>query len=176
MQLYRLNDLSPSPGLDILKSEFSNRVFDESYAENYAWDHRDKLSNIFYLLKNGRYSVGCYFVIENNGKYIASAGWNKYDNETALVLTRAFITEEYRTSYVMGNELLPIMLDESKSFQNIWITCNKNNKAIYDWFTRNKEGKSPAMFSNWPDIYSRFEPIGIRTVYFTEQFVSQLKR
>lgn len=171
MNIHKIHDLTNNQVISILRDGL--QLTDE---KNYSPDFSDINSNLFHVLKNGRFKDGAYYVIEENGKYIASAGWNRYDQSTALVLARAFVSKPYRTTYIMGEMLLPLMLDECKDFENVWITCNEKNRAIYDWFVRNSEGKRPAMFNNWPEIYNNFEPIGTRIVYFTEQYVAQLKR
>lgn len=173
MNIHEIRDLSNCRVLDILKSGLSEL---NPLEPNYSPELSYQTCNLFYLLENGRYSDGCYYVIEENGKYIASAGWNRYDNDTAIVLSRAYVSRPYRTTYIMAENLLPRMLEQCGHYEKIWITCNEHNKAIYNWFVRSNEGKRPAMFNNWPEIYGNFEPIGKKIIYFTEQFVVQLKR
>jgi hypothetical protein len=144
--------------------------------KNYSPYFFDINSNLFYILQHGRFIDGAYYVIEEDGKYIASAGWNRYNHNTALVLARAFVSKPYRTTYIMGEMLLPLMLEECKNFENVWITCNENNRAIYDWFERSANGMKPTLFNNWPDIYKRFKPIGEMSIYYTQQLVAQLER
>lgn len=170
MNIHEIHDLSNTGVVDILKRGL------DTAGPNYSSSMDKCTSNLFYILANGRYLHGAYFVIEDNGEYIASAGWNKYDNDTALVLTRAYVSKTYRATYIMGKLLLPRMLDQCSGFNNVWITCNESNKTIYNWFVRSHEGKIPALFNNWPEIYSRFEPIGKREVYYTDQYVAQLKK
>jgi len=93
-----------------------------------------------------------------------------------LVLSRSYITKEYRTTYLLGQLLLPRMLEETEQFKNVWITCNENNKSIYDWFVMTASGKQPTLFNHWPKIYDRFEPIGMKEVYYTNQYVAQLRK
>lgn len=177
MNIHKIHDLSDSFSRKILETGLSE-IREKYLIENYSPEYRQINSNLFYILDNGRYSEGngAYYIIEDNNNFIAGSGWNKYDDETAIVLSRSYIKPEYRTEYLMGKYLLPLMLSDCSGFEKVWITCNKYNKAIYNWFCRAHSGKSPAMFKNWPDIYKKFEPIGIKTVYFTEQYVAQLKR
>ncbi len=173
MNIHEIRDLSNHHVLQILRNGLESL---SPLEENYSPELSNNPANLFYLLANGRYSDGCYYVAEEDGKYVASAGWNRYDKDTAIVLSRAYVSKPYRTTYIMGSFLLPRMLEQCKDYEKVWITCNDHNKTIYNWFVRSNEGKRPAMFSNWPEIYSNFEPIGKKTIYYTEQFVVQLKR
>lgn len=174
MIIHKIHDLSNEYVTNLLINEFDN-ILDSRIVDNYSSQKKDKSSNLFYILKNGRYKNGAYFVIEDGGKYIASAGWNQYTDDTALVLSRAFVTPEFRTSYIMAELLLPKMLIDCSAFRYVWITCNKYNKAIYNWFERKSLGKRTALFNDWPEIYNQFIPIGLKVVYNTEQYVVQLK-
>ena len=174
MIINEIHDLTNERVCNILRDGLSN-ISEDYLLDNYSPARASIDSNIFYILENGRYVNGAYYVIEDSaGKYVCSAGWNMYDNDTALVLTRAYVSPEYRTAYVMAEYLLPLMIESCSEFKNVWITCNKYNKAIYNWFYRAQSGKRPALFANWPEIYSRFSPIGLKTVYGTEQYVVQL--
>lgn len=175
MILHEMHDLSNKTALEILQKGLQE-VDDPNIIQNYSPVYSHMSSNIFYILEHGRYNVGKYFVLENNGEYIASGGWNKYSEETALVMTRLYISKKNRTKYLFTERALPLMIDECSHFKNVWMTCNKYNKAIYDWFCRNEEGKHGSLFAGWPEIYKRFEPIGIKTVYHTEQYVVQLRK
>lgn len=147
---------------------------------NYHPDYSDNPANIFRILKDGRYQrgKGKYYVVEQHGELIASAGWNEYeiDPSIALVLTRMYVSPSNRGNYVVGKEILPIILTELNIYSKIWITVNEYNKTIYDWFVRNSESKRPALFNNWPEIYKQFVPIGKKNVYYTPQYVVELKR
>lgn len=179
MNIHRIHDLSNKFAVSLLENHFEKEK-DENIIQNYHPDYRTVPGNIFYILDNGRYAQGkgTYFVIEDGNEYICSAGWNEYelDRTIALILTRMYVVREYRTQYLCGEHILPICIEESKSYGKCWITCNEYNKAIYNWFVRKHQGKKAAMFSDWPEIYNNFEPIGTKTVYFTEQYVAQLKR
>lgn len=175
MNIHEIQSLSDTYVIDILKRGLS-KIDDENIIMNYSPDHSEINSNLFYILKEGRYREGMYYVMEEDGKYIASAGWNKYNEDTALVLTRAFISEEHRAKYIFAETCLPKMIEACSTFDKVWITCNKYNKAIYNWFCLSDKGRRPALFNNWPDIYKRFEPIGIKSVYNTDQYVVQLRK
>jgi hypothetical protein len=175
MIIHRIKNLDNNHVIDLLKDGLTiENSTDLKY--NYSPLYQSINSNIFYLLKNGRYNIGSYFVIENENKYVCSAGWNNYDDNTALILTRAYINKEYRAQYIMASHLLPIMIKETESYKNVWITCNKNNVSLYKWFERSVEGKTPALFNNWPNIYKDFKPIGIKLVNYVEQYVLELQK
>lgn len=175
MKVHRIHDLSDENVVNLLEQGL-NHVTEGKSWENYSPEMRHKPSNLFYVLKHGRYKKGSYFVVEKDGEYVCSAGWNEYTIDTALVLTRAYVSKPYRTQYLMASLLLPTMIEETSGYKHTWITCNKDHGALYQWFVRSSQGKQPAMFSNWPPIYERFLPIGEKTVYFTEQLVAELER
>ena len=175
MRIHQLNDLSDRYLVGLLEQGLSV-VTDPDIKHNYSPEFRECDANLFYILQNGRYSTGCYYIIEDHDELVACAGWNKYNDDTALVLTRAFVAENYRTSYIMGEKLLPLMIHSTVAYKNVWITCNEYNKSIYNWFERKAAGRRTTMFADWPEIYSRFEPIGKKIVYNTEQYIVQLKR
>lgn len=175
MIIHKVHDLSNLHATSVLRLGLLN-ITDPNIIYNYSPEFSHINSNIFYTLANGRYITGAYYILEENGKYMASAGWNKYDDSTALLLTRAYIANENRGRYIFAETILQEMIDACSSFDRVWITCNKYNKAIYDWFCRAESGKQPALFNNWPDIYRQFTPIGIQTVYNTDQYAVQLRK
>jgi len=173
MNIHEIHDLSNKYVVNILKTGLSEVCLNP---DNYSPDMAHCNSNLFFILENGRYTDSTYYVIEEDGKYIGSAGWNKYDDSTALLLTRAYITPKYRAKYLMGNLLVPQMLAATLNFEKVWLTFNEYNNTIYNWFLRNDAGLRPALFNNWPDIYKQFVPIGKHIVYNTKQYVVQLIR
>jgi hypothetical protein len=177
MNIYKINDLSNAHIVNILKNSMTEDIFkNQSLAENYLYSFKEKDSNLFYILDAGRYKIGNYFVLtDDDDNFIASAGWNEYDKDTALLLTRMVVAPKHRTSYVLGLNVLPKMIEQTAHYKNVWILVNEYNKGLYDWFVRNDQGKSNGLFSKWPDIYKLFEPIGKKKVYYTEQYVLQLK-
>jgi hypothetical protein len=175
MNIHTIRDLSDRNITQLLETGLKD-ITDEKLKRNYSPEFKEINSNLFYILENGRFSTGNYFIIEDDGKYICSAGWNHYTDDTALVLTRAYIIPEYRTQYLMGIHLLPRMIEETINYTNVWITCNGYNKSIYNWFERTKNGKRASLFNNWPKIYEKFEPLGIKNVNYTDQYVVGLKR
>jgi len=179
MNILEIHNYIESPALNLLKKEFST-ITDPAYFKNYHPDFEDHPGNFFHILKNGRYSPGHgkYLVLEDNGNYVCSAGWNEYDLEPtiALVLTRMYVNKAYRTQYLVGKNILPILLEETSNYNRVWITSNQYNKSIYNWFSRAAEGKNPSLFNNWPDIYKKFKPIGQKEVYYTLQDVVELDR
>lgn len=171
MIIHSINDLSNKPIIDFLKSGLDQA----DNLKNYHPDFADDPANLFYILKEGRYKQGNYFVMEQDGKYVGSAGWNPY-GDIALVLTRAFIPTSERRKYNMAHHLLPIMFDQTISYKKLWITCNDYNFSIYQALTRLQEGKSAGLFNAWPDVYKKFVPIGKKIVNYTEQYVAEYNR
>lgn len=169
-----INDLSNHYVINLLKHGLST-INDLDTGKNYHPDHSNTPGNLFYILAEGRYQNGNYFVMEEDGKYVGSAGWNPY-GDVALVLTRAFIPQAERRKYNMAQYLLPVIFEQTLDFKKLWITCNEYNFTIYQALTRLQDGKSAGLFSAWPPIYKKFVPIGKKTVYYTEQYVAEYIR
>jgi hypothetical protein len=178
MKVYEIHDLSDTRLADILKKGIG-KVDDLNLRENYSPDFAHVNSNLFYILNEGRYKEGkgtYYIILEDDDSFVASTGWNEYTEDTALVLTRSYINPKARGTYVMGKYALPKMVEATAAYPKVWITVNDYNKRLYDWFVRNSEGKTAALGVKAPELYAKFEPIGLRTVYFTEQYTAQLKK
>ena len=177
MKIHKIADLSNASITNMLTDEFS-KITDENIVVNYHPDYSNNPANIFYILANGRYQRGMYYVAETDGKYMCSAGWYPYDEipGVALVLTRMFVSPEVRTKYLIGTHILPNMLQEACAFSKIWITCNGHNKSIYNWFVRANQHKRSALYNDWPDIYRQFKPIGAQEIYHTLQYVAEFTR
>lgn len=179
MIVHEIHDLSNDFITEILKSEFS-KITDDKIIKNYHPDYSDEHSNIFYVLKHGRYKKdqGKYYVVEDQGQYVCSAGWNEYTEDTsiAFALTRMYIAPKYRGKYLVEKFILNKSLEETKKYKKIWLTVNEHNSTIYSWFVRAHEGKSTALFNNWPDTYKLFQPIGKKLIYNTDQYVMELRR
>jgi hypothetical protein len=154
-----------------------SKITDAAYIQNYHPDYSHLNSNFFYVLEQGRYRQGHgkYFVVTDNDKYVCSCGWNEYDLEPtiALVLTRMYVSPEYRARYIIGNTVLPLCITETEQYQRRWITANEHNRTIYDYFVRAASGKRTALCNDWPSIYKQFKPLGIHTVYYTKQYVAE---
>jgi hypothetical protein len=178
MNIYEINDLSNDKVIDILKYGISvGMLSNTKLHENYLYEYKHNPANLFYRLERGEYKSGTYFVItDNNDNYVASAGWYVYNRNTALVLTRMLVSPPYRTSYIIGETVLPIMIERTQQYENVWITCNDYNKAIYHWFERTSQDKSPTLYKNWPAIYKKFKPIGKRIVNTVDQYVVALEK
>ena len=174
MKIHAIHDLSNLHVINILKKEF-NKITDTNIISNYHPDYSDTAGNLFYILQAGRYrlSKGKYWVMEENGEYLGSAGWNEYelDTDVALVLTRTYVPKKFRGQYLLANHLLPMMLQETSNYQKTWLTVNEHNDVLYQWFLRSSENKRPALFNNWPQIYKKFYPIGKKDIYYTQQYV-----
>jgi acyl carrier protein len=176
MNVYRITDLSDAKVVAILQAGLSE--VDNAQAINYHPDYANRPENVFYLLKQGRYreGKGTYFIIEENGEYICSAGWNEYTRNTALALTRMYTASKYRMQYFVAKNILVKTLEETKQYNNIWLTVNERNKTLYNWFVRKEQNKRSALFNDWPEIYKKFKPIGKKNVYGITQYVVELQR
>jgi len=178
MIIHEIHDLSNAHVINLLKNHLSS-VTDHNIIENYHPDYDASFSNLFYILGHGRYKLGKgkYFVIEDMGEYICSAGWNEYElvPTIALALTRMFINKKYRSKFYIGNAVLPVIMQETRRYDKTWITSNSYNKSIYTWFERNHINRTPSL-EQWPEIYRQFRPIGLHTVYYTEQHVVEFLR
>ena len=119
MIVNEIHDLNNQRVTTLLKQGLSH-VDKESYVSNYHPDYESIPGNLFNTLKSGRYKLGQgkYYIIEEDGNYIASAGWNEYDldNNIALMLTRLYIVPEHRAKYHAGNYILPRALEEVKRY------------------------------------------------------------
>ena len=178
MLLHELHDSSNEVVINLLEVSFS-KITSIDIIKNYHPDFKNEPANIFHILNdvNGRYKKGAYYVLEHEGEYVCSAGWNQYDLDStiALALTRAYVHPKHRTKYYMGEYILPKIIESAKDYEHLYITADSYNSAIYQWFVRAEAGKSPGMFSDWPDIYRNFKPIGQKTIYYTEQYVVEYK-
>jgi hypothetical protein len=175
LKIHQITNLD-NESVEILKSGISRDMFgSDQLAINYLYEYRDTPGNLFHILNQGRYNTGKYFVLTINDQYIASAGWNHYTDDTALLLTRMLVVPEYRGSYILAKTVLQEMIDQSSNYKNQWITFNDYNLTLYKWFERVEQGKCGALFNNWPEIYARFKPIGQHEINHTLQHVVELK-
>lgn len=175
MIIHELHSDVSCNGFKILKQGLE-QIQEQDLAVNYHPYFSDDPANIFYLLKNGRYENGCYFVLEDGGKYIGSAGWNLYSDSIVLCLTRAYFLKEFRHRYYMAEYLLPKIFEQTQNFSTFWITCNDYNKRIYDGLIQLHNGKLAGLYDSWPDVYKKFVPIGTRVVNNSVQYVAEYKR
>lgn len=176
-KICQIKDLSDRSLTDILANSITADMFDRpELEENYLYKYRNNPSNLFCILEKGRYINGSYFIVlDKNNRYLASAGWNPYNNSTALLLTRMLVVPELRGSYILARTVLQKMIDQSSNFENRWISFNEYNLTLYRWFDRVANGKRGALFNDWPKIYSRFRPIGQREINHTLQWVVELQ-
>lgn len=174
MKIHEIHDLSNTSIIDLLKNSLKD-ITDDKIVKNYHPDFSDTPGNLFYILSEGRYQLGKYFVVTINNKYVCSAGWNEYELESniALLLTRMYIVPEYRGKYIIGNNILPVCIKEASSYDRLWITANEHNRAIYTYFERARQNKRTTLFNDWPEIYKRFKPLGKKQIYYTDQWVAE---
>jgi hypothetical protein len=175
MQIHKIHDNTNKYVIDLMAETFS-RDPNPTVALNYHPDHANSPANIFYILADphGRYKRGAYYVLEEDGKYICSAGWNEYEEQpnTAIVLSRMYVVPHHRAKYYCGNHILPILVESTvHRYATVWATFNEHNIAIYNWFCRAHEGKRGGLFNNYPPLYRKFIPVGQKTIYNTKQYV-----
>jgi hypothetical protein len=179
MIVHEIHDLTNTYVKDLLINGISKIDKSSPYAKNYHPDYQNDNGNLFYVLDNGRYrkGKGKYFILEDNGEYVSSAGWNEYDLDPSivLVLTRMYTDSRHRMNYHIAKYILPLIIEEVKHYKYIWGTTNEYNKKIYNWFVRISQGKSGSVDESWPDIYKKFKPIGIKNIYYTDQYVLEYK-
>jgi acyl carrier protein len=179
MIVHEIHDLSDDK-IVTLMADGLRKITNEDIIKNYHPDYHEHSGNLFYIIKYGRYrkGFGKYYVLEEDGKYICSAGWNEYETDPsiAFALTRMYIDPEYRGQYLVAQHILSKTLNETKKYAKIWLTVNKYNKRLYDWFVRADQHKRTALFNDWPKIYRNFKPIGEKTIYNTNQYVVEFIR
>jgi hypothetical protein len=175
MVIHELHDDKECRGIDLLRHGLSN-IPEQNLTVNYHPHYSDNPANLFYLLKSERYKSGCYYVLEEDGQYIGSAGWNTYNTDIVLCLTRAYFVKGLRHRYYMAEHLLPKIFEQASAYNTFWITCNDYNKNIYDGLVRMHSGKSAGIFNSWPSIYKKFVPVGSKVVNNSVQYVAEYKR
>jgi hypothetical protein len=176
MKLRVIKDLSSTDDIEFLKAGLEN-VTEDYLTVNYHPDYANNNANLFYVLKHGRFEIGNYYIIETeDGEYAGSAGWNRLNEITALALVRAYVPKKFRTNYIMGEHILPRILEDTTSYKQVWLTFNEYNKAMYNGFSRIAKSKSSAVSIPWPEIYNKFKPIGQHMVNNTLQYVAEYER
>jgi acyl carrier protein len=179
MIVHEIHDLSDKKIVNIMDRAL-RKITDEDILVNYHPDYYDHPGNLFYIIKYGRYrkGFGKYYILEEDNNYICSAGWNEYESDPsiAFALTRMYVDPAYRGQYFVAQHILSKSLNETKNYEKIWLTVNKYNKRLYDWFVRADQNKRTALFNDWPAIYRNFKPIGEKTIYNTPQYVVEFIR
>jgi len=177
MNIHAIHDLSNNRIINILKKSLSN-IPEVNMRENYSPEFSNSSANLFYILEHGRYEEGkgCYYIILEDNEFIASAGWNEYTSETALLLTRLYVSPKHRSHYVMGKTVLPQMIESCWHYNKIWVTVNDYNKRLYNWLENNYNGHNAALGDRVPELYSKFKPLGIKSIYFADQYVAEFQK
>jgi hypothetical protein len=172
MIVHRIKDLSNSHVTQLLKDGLKH-IAEDHLLENYHPDNQQNSANLFYILEHKRFLIGNYYVLEDdNGQYVGSAGWSQFTDEISLALVRAYTIPRYRAHFLLGNHILPSILEETENYKKVWLTFNEYNKKIYDVISLMNRGKSIA----WPKDYKKFSPIGTKTVNNTLQYVAEYQR
>lgn len=178
MIAYPIHEFSTNYASNLLMQGLSE-VNEEWCIKNYHPDFRENPANIFYILSNeGRYRKGhgCYYVFEEDNKFVSCFGWNEYelDPQIALIFTRLYTIPFYRTRQLHHN-YLDIVLTESNQYPVIYATYNLYNKKMYDrYLYYQKNGKNK--LGNYVKLYDKFTPIGIKDVYYTPQYVCEYRK
>lgn len=175
MKIHKINDLSNVDAVSILTTGLE-KISEQDLSFNYHPYYKDKPENIFSMLSSGKFDKGNYYILEEGGKYIGSAGWYPYTDDVVLVLVRAYIIPSFRTNYLMAEYFLPRIFEETTEYKKLWITCNDYNKSIYDALVKLSKNQNAGMFNSWPDIYKKFTPIGTKVVNNTPQYVAEYER
>ena len=176
MIVHPIKDLGNGPVVNLLRQGLETMP-EHDLAVNYHPYFDNDPANLFYLLNNGRFDIGNYYVMQTElGEYAGSAGWSRLNDTTALALVRAYIPLKFRTAYNMAKYILPKIMEETVAFNSIWITCNHYNKPIYDALVKLSKGEPAGLFNQWPAEYKKFTPIGTKVVNNSVQFVAEYKR
>lgn len=176
MKIHEIHDIHNSYVTDLLKDEFS-KIQDPTFFENYHPNYKDRPANIFYILEHtNRYKNGAYYVLENAGQYILSAGWNQYeyDPSIALIITRLYISPKYRRRLLMSEYILPKIIEETKEYFHTYVTVNEYNRNLYNSFIRARNKK--VLRHPHIELYRNLVPRGKMNIYFTEQEVLEYSR
>jgi hypothetical protein len=174
MEIHAIQDLSNNYVTNLLKNNLKE-ITKPELIQNYHPDYSETPGNLFNILANGRYDIGNYFVMEEDGKYAGSAGWNEFE-DVVLLFTRAYIPPEKRRNYFLAKHLMPLMLKETRFYDKVWITCNEYNRSIYHGLEKLQAGQPAGLFDQWPEIYKKFVPIGVQKIYNTNQYVAEYRR
>ena len=168
-RVYRITDTSNDHVIDILKRGLSTAEDEPKTIENYHPDYSSHNANLFYILANGRFANGAYFVItDDQDNYMGSQGWHPYSDSIALIGSRGYVAPGSRFHYILAKEATPRSIRESWSYAEQWITFNEHNFTYYKGFSRDK----------WKDheLYKYFETAGKANVYNTDQWVIRLNK
>lgn len=169
--IINIYDDSKSEGLSLLRESLDLSTSDEYFLRNYHPSYDSIPSNLFKLLKKGRYREGAYQIVVMEGRYVASAGWHHYENGI-IALSRAYIAEAYRGMPVLAECLLPGILSVSdEKMCPTWMTFNDSNRSIYEAFSRAMKNQSATVSFKWPEIFRKFRPIGKKEIFGYSQYV-----
>ena len=179
MIVHEIHNLDNAHVVNLLTTGLSS-VEDRDIITNYHPDHYNEPGNLFYILNAGRYAQGRgkYYVLEKDGAYVCSAGWNEYESDPtiAFALTRMYTSKEYRGQFLIAQHILTKTLLETERYPNVWLTVNEHNKSLYEWFVRVGRYRKTNLANQWPEVYRQFKPVGRRVIYNTTQYVVELKR
>jgi short subunit dehydrogenase-like uncharacterized protein len=72
--------------------------------------------------------------------------------------------------------LLRALIDEVafyKPQEKVYISFNKYNHSLYEWFVRKSEGRSSSIGKQWPEVFAAFKPRGVRKINHVDQYVCE---
>lgn len=179
MILHSIHDLSNTHVTELLRNGLSSIDKSLPFSKNYHPDFANERENIFNSIMKGRYALGKgkYFVLECDNELAACAGWNAYkpnDGTVALALTRAYVVPKFRARYLLGEYILPKVIEETSDYDHLYITANEYNSTIYQLFVRANSDKF--IGNGISEIYKKFKPIGKRVIYETLQQVMEYQK
>jgi hypothetical protein len=128
-------------------------------------------------LHTGRYDEYFFGYLVQQGVWKPIMGGGYEVNENGIgVLTRLFVAPHYRMRLYIQHLLKQLTLTIATKHSNdttLYISFNKCNEALYEWFVRKQSGRSASIGKQWPEVFSVFKPVGLRTINYTEQLVCE---
>jgi hypothetical protein len=145
--------------------------------ENYQFGDSAKPWALGPMLKDNQFEMG-YTVLSINGVPKAFGGMRHYDNDTAIIVARAFVF--FTIKPILAAFIMPLQLSIAKErgYKKAWFTTNKHNAHIYDvWFnkelanTKRTRLRIDPLYTKSDTVTSRATNLGDRTIFNTEQRV-----
>lgn len=131
---------------------------------NYSTDWMDHNHTLLWQFYNGVYKsvLGEYFLLYSLDNLIGGAGYYKYDDKYVVGMSRFYVMPGSERQWI-GRHILHRQLLRARGLApEMLISFNGYNKRIYDIYVNSKH--------KLPPIWHAFEPIGLRTINFVEQY------
>lgn len=166
---------------------FLEKIQDENVTalpKNFNLSEKPNSAHILNILrnKNGRfYQKNAGFIcIYNKDMLIACGGYHPHsfeDKHGLLVLSRFFINKSFRAGKIniIDDHWYPEFKNKMNNIDYLWMSFNDDRAALYKAFERQSRQKSTMLGDNWPNFFTNFHPIGIKTINFTQQYVVEYK-